>query len=294
MDLLLQQLADGVSTGALYGAMALAIVMVHRASGLVNFAQGEMAMIGAFVAWQANASGLPLIAAVCLAVVVSALGGAAVDRLLVRPFSSFDSQMPVIIMTLGLMLILNSAAGVIWGYQTKEFPRIFGAGAVDLGPVAMSRQSVGIVLTVIVMSGLMFYLFQRTRLGLFLRAAVDNPDSARLSGVPVGRTTATSWAIGAAIGAVVGVLVAPILFLQPNMMSTMLLYAFAAATLGGIDSPIGAIVGGVIVGVLENLAGTYVDWIGNDFKQGVALLVILAALMLKPEGLFGERAVVRV
>lgn len=295
MELFLQQVLDGIATGALYGALALSVVLVYRASGIVNFAQGEMAMFAAFLTWQAHAWGVPLVLAILLSMSIAFVFGAGVERVLIRPFGTTASaHLSLIIVTLGLMLVLTSAAGWTWGYLTKQVPPVFGEGVVDVGAAAMSRQALGIVLAVAVMSGLLYVLFQRTRVGLDMRAAASNPESARLSGIPVGRMLMLGWGLAGAIGALVGALAAPQLFLQPNMMAAMLLYAFAAATLGGFDSPVGALVGGLLVGVLENLAGTYVDIIGNDFKQAVALVIIMAVLLLKPEGLFGSRTVARV
>lgn len=295
MDLFVQQLLDGIASGALYGALALSVVLVYRASGIVNFAQGEMAMFAAFLTWQLWTWGLPLLVAILISMAIAFAFGALVERVLIRPFGTTASaHLSLIIVTLGLMLVLTSGAGWIWGYLTKAVPPTFGEGSVDLGPAAMSRQALGIVLAVAVVAGLLYWLFQRTRLGLEMRAAASNPESARLAGIPVGRMLMLGWGLAGAIGALVGALAAPQLFLQPNMMAAMLLYAFAAATLGGFDSPVGALVGGLIVGVLENLAGTYVDAIGNDFKQAVALAIIMAVLLLKPEGLFGSRTVARV
>ena len=295
MQLLLQQLMDGIATGALYGAMALSIVLVYRASGIVNFAQGEMAMFAAFIAWQAYAWGVPLWLAIVIAMIIAFIGGALAERLLIRPFGTEKSgHLPLIIVTLGLMLMLNSGAAWIWGYLTKEVPPVYGSGGVSIAGASISRQGLGIILTVAVGAGLLFFLFQKTKLGLTMRAAASNPESARLSGVPVGRMLLFGWGLAAAVGALVGALVAPQLFLQPNMMASLLLYAFAAATLGGFDSPVGALVGGLIVGVSENLAGTYIPFIGNEFKQAVALVIIMAVLLLKPQGLFGAKTVTRV
>ncbi len=295
MQLFLQQLMDGIATGALYGALALSIVLVYRASGIVNFAQGEMAMFAAFIAWQAYAWGLPLWLAIIVAMVVAFIGGALTERLLIRPFGTDKSgHLPLIIVTLGLMLMLNSGAAWIWGYLTKEVPPIYGSGAVSIAGASISRQGLGIILTVAVGAGLLFFLFQKTKLGLTMRAAASNPESARLSGVPVGRMLLFGWGLAAAVGALVGALAAPQLFLQPNMMATLLLYAFAAATLGGFDSPVGALVGGLVVGVSENLAGTYIPFIGTEFKQAIALVIIMAVLLLRPQGLFGAKTVARV
>ncbi|WP_110182255.1 branched-chain amino acid ABC transporter permease [Nocardioides solisilvae] len=295
MELFLQQLLDGLATGALYGALALSVVLVYRASGIVNFAQGEMAMFAAFLTWQAHTWGVPLVLAIGLSMLIAFAFGAGVERVLIRPFgTTAAAHLSLIIVTLGLMLVLTSGAGWTWGYLTKQVPPVFGEGVVDVGASAMSRQALGIILAVAVMSVLLYFLFQKTRLGLDMRAAASNPESARLSGIPVGRMLMLGWGLAGAIGALVGALAAPQLFLQPNMMAAMLLYAFAAATLGGFDSPVGALIGGLLVGVLENMAGTYIDIIGNDFKQAVALIIIMAVLLFKPEGLFGSRTVARV
>lgn len=290
-----QQLLDGIASGALYGAMALSIVLVYRASGIVNFAQGEMAMFAAFVAWQCYAWGLPILVAILIAMVVAFFAGAAFERVLIRPFGTEPSgHAALVIVTLGLMLMLNSGAAWIWGHLVKEVPPVFGDGAISIAGGSMSRQNLGIVLVVAVGAAVLFVLLQRTKSGLAMRAAASNPESARLSGIPVGRMLMIGWALAGAIGALVGALAAPTLFLQPNMMATLLMYAFAAATLGGFDSPVGALVGGLIVGVSENLAGTYIGFIGNEFKQAVALFIIMVVLLVRPQGLFGSRTVTRV
>lgn len=294
MQVFLQQLVDGLTWGALYGAFALSIVLVYRASGIVNFAQGEMAMFSAFFAWQFHQWGAPLYLAILGAMVVAFAGGAVTERVLIRPLASSPNHMPLVIITLGLMLVLNSAAGWIWGVQSKPFPTAVSGSVITLGPVAISRQSLVIVAAVVVVAVLLFWLFQRTRTGLAMRAAAGNPDSAQLIGIPVGRMLTIGWGLAAAIGALAASLAAPQLLLQPNMLVASLIYAFAAAVLGGLDSPVGALIGGLIVGIAENLAGTYISWIGHDFKQAVALALILGVLLFKPEGLFGARKVVRV
>ncbi|WP_431937751.1 branched-chain amino acid ABC transporter permease [Nocardia grenadensis] len=294
MQVFAQQVVDGLTWGALYAAFALSIVLVYRASGIVNFAQGEMAMFSAFFAWQFHQWGAPLYLAILGAMGVAFLAGAAAERVLIRPLAGSRDHMPLVIITLGLMLVLNSAAGWIWGVQSREFPAMVSGPVLTLGPVVMSRQSVVIVGAVVVVAALLFVLFQRTRVGLAMRAAAGNPDSAQLIGVPVGRMLMIGWGLAAAIGAFAASLAAPQLFLQPNMLVASLIYSFAAAVLGGLDSPVGAIVGGLCVGVAENLAGTYISWIGHDFKQAVALVLILGVLLLKPEGLFGARKVARV
>ena len=294
MELLAQQVVDGIAWGSLYGALALSLVLVYRASGIVNFAQGEMAMFSAYVTWQCHQWGMSLPLAIVASMVIAFVAGALVERVLIRPLAASTSHLTLIIITLGLMLILNSAAGWIWDFNARTFPTIGDASAVDLGFAVLSRQAATIVIAVVVVAAALYLLFQHTRAGLAMRAAVSNPESARMLSIPVGLVVAASWGLAAAIGALVSSLAAPQLVLQPNMFAATLIYAFAAAILGGLDSPIGALVGGLIVGISENLAGTYLPGIGNDFKQAIALAIIMVVVFLKAEGLFGARQVVRV
>lgn len=294
MELFLQQILDGIVTGSLYAALALSLVLVHRASGIVNFAQGEMAMFGAFIAWQLVNIGLPLIVAALIAIALSFIVGMGVQRFLVAPFSRNSSHLPLIIVTLGLMVLVNGLAGWIWGHMAKDMPELFGEGVVNIGSLSLAAQSVGTLVAVLLSATGLFLLFRKTRFGIYLRAASSNPESASLSGVPVQRMLMTGWGMAAALGTMVAILVAPRLSLEANMMAPLLLYAFAAAVLGGLDSPGGAVLAGLTLGVVENLAGTYISFIGNEFKQGVALLFIIAVLALKPEGLFGTKSVIRV
>ncbi|WP_353813679.1 branched-chain amino acid ABC transporter permease [Agromyces sp. SYSU T00266] len=290
--MLLQQLADGIATGAIYGALALAIVLVYRASRTLNFAQGELALLGAYVSWQLAACGVPIWIAVVISMVVLAALSAGIERVLIRPLVRRHQALPLIIVTLGLMIALNAIIGWAWTYQTKEVPALFGAGSVELGGAAVSRQDVGIVFSVIVVAVGLAALFGLTRVGLRMRAAVSAPESAELSGVSTGLTMTIGWAIAGAVGALAGTLIAPELFLHPGMMAPVLIYAFAAATLGGLQSPVGALVGGIVVGVVENLAGSYLPN-GSEVKQVVALVIIVVVLLVRPQGLFGRREVVR-
>jgi branched-chain amino acid transport system permease protein len=200
----------------------------------------------------------------------------------------------IVIVTLGLLLILNQAAGWIWDSIIKSFPSPFPAGSVDIGEVRISFYDIGVIFVVMVSVALLFLLFQKTKVGLAMRAAAANPESSRLVGIDVGRMLMLGWGLAAVLGAISGVMVAPELFLSPNMMVTVQIYAFAAATLGGFDSPVGAVVGGLIVGVAENLAGTYIGFIGSDLKIAVPLIIIFGVLMVKPTGLFGRQIVARV
>lgn len=289
----LQQLVDGVATGAVYGALALALVLVYRASRTINFAQGEMALLGAYLAWQLSAWGVDVWLALVISMSLSALLSVGVERVLFRPLVTRHQHLPVIIMSLGLMIAIHAMVGWVWSFQTKEMPALFGGGSFAVGSVAFSRQDVGIVLTVAMLAVALALVFRTTRVGLTMRAAVSAPESAELSGISTGRVMSIGWGIAGAVGALAGTLIAPELFLHPGMMTPVLIYALAAAILGGLESPMGALLGGIIVGVVENLAGSYIPVIGGELRQVFALLIIVAVLLLRPQGLFGRREVVR-
>ncbi len=285
-------MVDGIADGSIYATLALALVLIFRSTGIVNFAQGEMAMFSTFVAWGLADAGWPLWLALLGALAVSFLGGMAIERVLIRPVEG-GRPLTMVIVTLGLFVLVNSAAGWIWGFSNRGFPRIFPAGTARLGQVAFSLESLGIIAVLLAVVGLLWLLFQHTRAGLAMRAVAQNPGSSRLVGIRVGRTLMLGWGLAALLGALAGVLVAPRLFLDVNLMGGVLVYAFAGAALGGFDSPLGAVVGSWIIGVTENLAGTYVDAIGADLKVLVPLAVIFVVLLVRPSGLFGSPEVTR-
>jgi branched-chain amino acid transport system permease protein len=193
----------------------------------------------------------------------------------------------------GLFIFVNAVAGLIWSFTVKDFPQPFPDGGIDLAGVSVGWSTLGVIGVVAVVMGLLYLLFQHTGIGLVMRAVACNPASARLSGIRVGRVLMLGWGLAATVGALSGVLVAPLLFLEPNMMGGVLIYAFAAATLGGFDSPVGAVAGGLVVGIAETLAGAYAEFVGADLKIGVPLLIILVVLLVRPQGLFGRAAVER-
>jgi branched-chain amino acid transport system permease protein len=293
MEEFVQRVVDGLASGSLYGALALALVLIYRTTGVVNFAQGEMAMFSTFIAWALLQASVPLGLAVLGALALSFAGGMLIEWTIIRPVEGSD-PLALVIVTLGLLILLNSGAGWIWGFNNRSFPSLFGDESVDVAGVRISVESLGIVATMLVVVGLLFLLFQRTRIGLAMRAVAMNPDSSRLAGIRVGRTLMIGWGLAALVGALAGALVAPRLFLDVNFMGAVLIYSFAAATLGGFDSPFGAILGGWIIGVAETLAGHYVDFIGADLKILVPLGIILVVLMIRPSGLFGSHEVARV
>ena len=289
MHQLLQQIFSGLAAGAVYASLALALVMIYRATDLVNFAQGEMAMFSTYIAWTLVNAGLPFWAAFVLTLVVSFLGGMTIERVLIRPVENAP-VLAAVVVTIGLLLIVNALAGWLFTYTLQEFPSPFPDRT--LFGALMTTRDLGVIGVTLVMLLLLFAFFRFTATGLAMRAAAQNPESARLCGIPVGRMLAIGWGLAAAIGATAGIMVAPVLFLDPNMMGGVLLYAFAGALLGGITSPVGAVVGGLIVGVTENLVGTYL--IASQLKLTVALGLIILVLVFRPNGLFGTAIVRRV
>ncbi|MGO9360004.1 MAG: branched-chain amino acid ABC transporter permease, partial [Xanthobacteraceae bacterium] len=250
----LQQVFSGLAAGAIYASVALALVMIYRSTELVNFAQGEMAMFSTYIAWTLVNAGLPFWAAFVITLAVSFVGGMVIERVVIRPVENAP-VLAAVVVTIGLLLIFNSLAGWIYSYTVQDFPSPFPDRPL-LGAL-MTTRDLGVIAVTLIMLVLLFVFFRFTSTGLAMRAAAQNPVSARLCGIRVGRMLAIGWGLAAAIGATAGMMVAPVLFLDPNMMGGVLLYAFAGALLGGITSPVGAVVGGLIVGVTENLVGTY-------------------------------------
>lgn len=290
MEGLLHQILSGLASGGVYASLALALVMIHRSTHLMNFAQGEMAMFSTYLAWAMIDSGIPYWAAFAATVVLSFVGGVAIERLVIRPMAEAPVLASVVVF-IGLLVIFNSLAGWIFTYTVRSFPSPFPSGK-PWGNSYMSAHELGVIGVTLVMLALLFAFFRLTPLGLAMRAAAENKTSSRLVGIRVGRMMALGWGLAAAIGAVAGMMVAPVVFLDPNMMSGILLYGFAAALLGGIDNPAGAVLGGFMVGVLENLIGAYL--IGTELKLAMALAIIVGVLVVRPAGLFGRVAVNRV
>jgi branched-chain amino acid transport system permease protein len=289
MDAFLHQLMAGLATGGIYASLALALVMIYQATHLVNFAQGEMAMFSTYIAWSLVNAGVPYWLAFALTVGISFVIGILVERIVIRPVENAP-VLAVVTVFIALLVILNSVAGWIYTYTIKEFPSPFPAG-MALGRY-MSPHEVGAIGVTLLVLAALYVFFRFTPLGLAMRAAAQNPVSSRLVGIRVGWMLALGWGLAAAVGAVAGMMVAPIVYLDPNMMAGILLYAFAAALLGGIDSPMGAVVGGFVVGILENVLGAFV--IGNELKLSVALVLIIGVLLVRPSGFFGKVQVTRV
>src|SRR3954447_16050618 len=288
-----QQLAAGIREGAIYAGLALAIVIIYRSTRVINFAQGEMATFTTFIAWSLMNQGLTFWEAFPIVLAIAFTGGVVIERTLIRPVENAP-VLTIVIITLGLALLLNGLMNLIWGGANQQFHGPFSTRTIDVGGVPVSVQDIGIVAVSFVLVALLAAFFRFTKLGLGLRAAALNRDSSELVGVRVGWMLAFGWGLAAVLGAVAGMMVAPILFLDPNMMQVILIYAFAAAVLGGLDSPVGAVVGGLLLGVSITLLGRYVGFVGETLKLPTALLIILIVLLVKPNGLFGRVAVRRV
>jgi branched-chain amino acid transport system permease protein len=292
MELFLHQVLAGLATGGIYACLALAIVMIYQAINLLNFAQGEMAMFSTFIAWQLMQWGVPYWIAFASMAAFSFVAGIAIERVLFRPIHNAPALSHVVVF-LALFAILNSLAGSIWDYNVKSFPTPFGSRPL-FGDGLMSSHDAGMIGVTLAMLVLLYVFFRHTRIGLAMRAAAANPESARLSGIRVGWMVALGWGMAAAVGAVAGTMIAPVVFLDPNMMNSILLYGFAGAVVGGLTSPGGAVLGGFAVGVIENLAGTFIPYVGRELKLTIALVIIVAVLTVKPSGLFGQTVVSRV
>ena len=290
MSGLLHQLLSGLATGSIYASVALALVMIYQATSHINFAQGEMATFSTYVALTLIAAGVPYWVAFVATVAISFAIGVAIERTLMRPLA----QAPVLTIVgvfIGLLLVFNSLSGWFFGYTIKTFPTPFEGDKPLLGGYLSSHEvgATGVTLATL----LVVYLFFRyTKLGLAMRAAAYNPVSSRLVGIRVGWMLALGWGLAAALGAIAGMMVAPVVFLDPNMMAGILIYAFAGALAGGIDNPLGAVLGGFAVGVIENLGGAYV--VGTELKFTLALIIIVGVLLVKPSGLLGRTVVSRV
>ena len=289
MEIFFQQVVSGLATGGIYGSVALALVMIYQATDVVNYAQGEMAMFSTYLAWTLLNAGVPYWWAFFGTLVISFVGGVLIERVVIRPVEN-KPILTIVIVCIGLLVILNSVAGWIYSYIQKPFPSPFPPRPIMLGTVVFGAHDLGAIGVTLVVLAFLYAFFRFTTLGLAMRAAAQNPVSSRLCGIRVGWMLAIGWGLAAMVGAVAGMMVAPIVFLDPNMMAGILIYAFASATLGGFTSPGGAVVGGLIVGVIENLVGTYVRFIGTELKLTVALAVILVVLVVKPSGLFGRAA----
>ena len=288
-----QQVTSGLASGAIFASVALALVLIYRATDVVNFAQGEMATFTTFIAWSLMNHGLSYWPAFVLTLAIAFLGGVGVERVLIRPVER-RGELVIVIVTIGLLIALNGLTGWIWGPEVKAFDSPFPNRTIDVAGVAVSIQDIGTFCVCLATVLLVWLFFRFTTVGLAMRAVAVNPDASRLMGVRVSWMLALGWGLAAVLGAVAGMMAAPTVFLDPDMMLVILIYAFAAAVLGGIDSPIGAVVGGLILGVVVNLLGRYVGFVGQQLRLPSALALLLLVLLIRPQGLFGHIRVRRV
>jgi branched-chain amino acid transport system permease protein len=293
MGQFIQLVADGLSNGSIYAVLALAIVLISQATGLINFAQGGMAVFSAYITWWLTEHGTSLILAILLSVLASFVLAGLIERLVMRRFESGDPDTAVVA-TIGLLTLITGICGWLWTYNNQQFQSLFPLETVPIFGASVSVRSIGTFVAITVIMLLLQALFLGTKFGLALRAVAINPKSAALSGLPVGRLLMVGWGLAAALGAVAGALVAPQLTLTPGMMNTALVYALAAVILGGLSSPIGVVVAAWLIGVLENLAAVYVDFIGHDLKVAVPFILTFVVLIVRPQGLFGRKVVARV
>jgi branched-chain amino acid transport system permease protein len=288
-----QQITSGLASGAIFASVALALVLIYRATDIVNFAQGEMATFTTFIAWSLMNHGLSYWPAFVLTLAIAFVGGVGVERVFIRPVER-RPELVIVIVTIGLLIALNGLTGWIWGPEVKAFDSPFPNRTIDVAGVAVSIQDIGTFFVCLATVLLVWLFFRFTTVGLAMRAVAVNPDASRLMGVRVSWMLALGWGLAAVLGAVAGMMAAPTVFLDPDMMLVILIYAFAAAVLGGIDSPVGAVVGGLILGVIVNLLGRYVGFVGQQLRLPSALALLLLVLLVRPQGLFGHVRVRRV
>ncbi|UVC15055.1 branched-chain amino acid ABC transporter permease [Mesorhizobium onobrychidis] len=293
MTLLFQLVWDGLAAGAIYGALALALVLIYRATHIVNFGQGEMATFSAYVAWQLEQWGLPTALAFTTAAIFSFLLGAAVFWAVVKPVYRARPE-SIAVLTLGLFVVFGAGCLWIWGADPRAFGDVFPQGGWTIGGVRITAAALGLVAVLGGLAVAFATLFRVTRLGLQMRAAASDSENSLLVGIRVETMLTLGWGLAAVVGFLAAALVAPRLFLSPGMMAPVLIYALAAATLGGWDSPMGAIVGGLLIGVVESVGATFISFIGADLRLAVPIVVTLVVLLVRPTGLFGTVAAVRV
>ena len=295
MQLFIEQVLNGVGNGVVYGSVALALVLIFRTTGVLNFAQGEMALFSTYISWKLTTTGMPVVAAIAISMAIAFIAGALIERTLIRPMAEARSPLNVVIITLGLFLGLNSVAQLVFGTDPQRMPSPFPSGSVAfLGDARIQKDTIGLVVVLLAECLALWLLLNRTTLGLKLRAVAANPDSARLHGIRAGSMLMLGWAMSAALGAVAGSLVAAErTAFDSSLMQTILVYALAAAALGGFDSIWGAIVAGLVVGVADGLTIQYVDAL-DGIEVVLPLALILVVLVVMPNGLFGKRTVERV
>jgi branched-chain amino acid transport system permease protein len=290
-----QNVVSGLADGAVYASLALALVLIYRATHLLNFAQGEMGMFTTYIAWTlVTHHGFSYWPAFFTTLAIAFVGGVGIHRVVVRPLERAP-ELTVVMATIALLVILNGLAAWIWNPEEKILLSPFPNNTWDVGGVKISQQHVGVLGVVLACMVVLWLFFRFTKLGLALRAAAVNQQASRLLGVRVSWMLGLGWGLAAVLSAVSGMMAASTLYVfNPSYMQVVLIYAFAAAVLGGIESPVGAIVGGLLLGVTITLLGRYVGAIGSQLQLPVALVILMLVLLLRPAGLLGRVTVRRV
>jgi branched-chain amino acid transport system permease protein len=285
--MLAQQIVSGLATGSLYALTAIGIVLIFRNTRTINLAQGDFSMIGAFVALVIleHAGGNFVIATLATIVAVTVLA-IVVERLIMRPIEGSD-WLTLFTATLGVFYILHGVAGWIWGRDTKSFPALFSSAPVSIGGTLISQAHLFNMLVAAIVGGILYLFFRFTKPGIAMRAITEDPVAAQLMGIPVRSIVLLTWAVGGVLAAISGILLAPLVYVSTQMMDGVLVKGYVGAVFGGLYSLPGAVVGSLIIGVAENLAGGY---LGAQYKVTIAFVLIVLVLALKPRGLFGGKA----
>ncbi|WP_028644832.1 branched-chain amino acid ABC transporter permease [Nocardioides sp. URHA0020] len=286
MQQLVNTLLGGLTLGMVYAAFALALVLIWRSTRIVNFAQAPMAMVTTFVALRIIEGGHSYWLGFAAALVAGLVLGAVVERVLIRPVEG-KAEINAVILTLGLFIVLHALAAVVFGNRYRSFPAAFGIRGIEVGDTTIALTGFGIftIVAVLVVMGLLVLLFRFTDLGLRMRAAAFNQEVARLLGVRVGRMLTLGWALASLVGSLAGLLIAGGSLVHPGYMDAVVVYGFVAAVLGGLDSPAGAVVGGLLLGLSLSLVSGYV---GSQLVALAALAILMAVLLLRPQGLFSQ------
>lgn len=295
LNFVLNQVIDGVATGGIYGIFAMALVFIYRSTKVLNFGQAEMATLSTYLVFLFHQK-VPFFTAIALALICSFIVGAAIywgvlERISKR--ASLNTELNELIVTIGVFTMTNSLVRYFFGNDIQTIPSMFPEDNVTLGEIIVTYQSLGVIAVTVVLALLLFFFFQFTKTGLAMKAVSENRLAARLKGIRTIWMLTLAWGMAAVVGAIAGILIAPIVSLSPGMMFPVFLYGFAAAVIGGLDSTFGALVGGMIVGVTENLAGAY-EPIGSELKLVAVFVVLTIVLVIRPRGLFTKREVRKV
>ena len=288
----LQFTLSGVVFGMIYAAIALSLVLIWRGTRLLNFAQGGMAMLTTYVAIEVIYHTHSYWAGFVVALAAVLVLGAASELTVIRPTAG-RPELNSVIVTIGLLILIEGLAGIFFGAQYRSFPAAFTVTGLKVGgtPLGVSRFDVFTAAAVLATTLILAATFRYTTAGLRMRAAAFNATIARLSGIRVARVLTVGWALAGLLGALAGVLVSPSTFLYPNSMDSIFVFGFTAAVIGGLDSPLGAVVGGLLLGVVLSYAGGYLGSQGSDLTALVALGILVVVLMFRPDGIFsGARA----